>query len=226
MSSRRVGTGLPMTTPNPTSATADAQVRVVLRPIGTPLPLGLLAQAVASFSLGGVQLGWVPTSQSHHVAWAVLVLTVPLQLTASVLGFLARDPVAGTGPALLSGAWAATAVNILVTPPGSADAGLGLVLLGLAVVLLVPTAAGLSKLAVAAVLLLSAVRFGTTGIEELTASTAWQHVAGWAGLVLAATSTYAALALELEAGWGGTVLPVGRLGPARDHGEPGIREVL
>ncbi len=213
-------------TPMPPSVEDGIPARVMLRPLGNPLPLGLLGQAVASFSLGFVQLGWIPTAELHHVAWAVLVFTVPLQGTASVLGFLSRDPVAGTGPAILAGAWAATAVDILTSPTGSTSSGLGIVLLAIGGVLLVPTVAGITKVAVAAVLLISSARFALTGVYELTASTGWERAAGAVGLLLATVSTYAALALELEAGWGRTVLPVGRYGPAREPGEPGVREVL
>ncbi len=71
--------------------------RVVLRPIATPLPLGFLALFVATLSFSAVQLSWIDTSQGHIVALPALTLTVPLQLIASVMGFLARDPVAATG---------------------------------------------------------------------------------------------------------------------------------
>jgi len=237
-----VGIPLPMsasTSPPRPPAPATVPVRVVLRPIGTPLPLGMLGQAVASLSLSAVQLSWIPVTQSHVVAWSVLALTVPLQLLAAGFGFLARDAVAGTGTALLAGAWAATAVTTVVTPPGSTSPGLGVVLLGVSCVLLVPTSAGLHKVAAAAVLLMSSVRFSLTGLHELTAAVGWQRAAGWAGLVLALVSTYSALAFELESTHGRTVLPVGRSQGARaaeDRGlaqqaegvqhEAGVRKVL
>src|SRR4051794_279519 len=74
-------------------ATDGVEARVVLRPIATPLPLGFLALGVATFSFAALQLQWIPSSEGHTIALAVLVLTVPLQLLAAVMGFLARDPV-------------------------------------------------------------------------------------------------------------------------------------
>ena len=40
--------------------------RIVLRPIGNPLPLGFLALAVATLSFSALQLGWLPPQQG---AW-------------------------------------------------------------------------------------------------------------------------------------------------------------
>jgi succinate-acetate transporter protein len=197
------------------------QPSVTLRPLATPMPVGFLAQAVASFSFAALQLRWIPVNQSHSVAWAVLVLTVPLQALSATLGFWARDPVAGTGTGLLAGGWAAFSVVTLMSPTGVTSSGVGVVLIALGAVLLVPCLAGVTKVAAALVLLLSAARFASTGIQQATASSGWQSTAGWVGVALSAVSTYAALAFELEAVSPRTVLPVGRFGAARRAGQPG-----
>jgi hypothetical protein len=95
-----------MTHEHATSAPTVA-TRVVLRPLATPLPLGFLGLGVATVAFATVQLSWIPQSQGHTVALGVLVLTVPLQFLAAVMGFLARDPVVATGMGILSGTWAA-----------------------------------------------------------------------------------------------------------------------
>ena len=46
--------------------------RISLRPIGSPLPLGMAALARASVLLTGDQLGWLPATQGHDVAAAIL----------------------------------------------------------------------------------------------------------------------------------------------------------
>jgi len=56
------------------------------------------------------------------------VFTVPVQLLACVIGFLARDPVAGTGMGVLAGTWAAVAVTTLHAAPGAHLPGLGVLL--------------------------------------------------------------------------------------------------
>lgn len=137
-------------------------VRVVLRPVGTPLPLGFLALAVATTAFAAVQLGWVPLDQGRVAALAALLFTVPLQLVACVFGFLARDPVAGTGMGVLAGTWAVVGATTLTSPPGSSSPGLGVVLIAAAACLLVPAAAARGKLVAAAVMALSAVRFAVT----------------------------------------------------------------
>ena len=199
----------------PTAATTPhdagaAGVRVVLRPLASPLPLGFLALAVATLAFSAVQLRWIPATEGHTVALGILLLTVPLQLLASVMGFLARDPVAATGMGILAGTWAAACLATLTSPPGAASAGLGVILLCSAGCLLVPASAAHSKLVPAAVILTSAARFAVTGIAELDGGRGWLTAAGWTGVALAVLSVYAALALELEGTQSRTVLPLGR----------------
>lgn len=188
--------------------------RVVLRPIGSPLPLGFLGLFVATVSFSSVQLGWIPQSQSSTVALAALGLTVPVQLVASVFGFLARDPVAGTGMGILAGTWAAVGLATLTSPPGAASPALGMILIASGLAMLVPAAGGRQKVVAATVMGLSALRFLITGVAELSGAPAWMTAAGWTGLLLAAVSFYAALAFELEGTDKHDVLPLWRRGSA------------
>ncbi|MGY1634402.1 hypothetical protein ACI784_22105 [Geodermatophilus sp. SYSU D01186] len=195
---------------------SDPQTRVVLRPVATPLPLGFLALALATVAFAAVQLGWVPPSEGRIAGLVALAATVPLQLTAAVVGFLARDPVAATGMGVLTGTWATVALTTLTLPPGATSGGLGVLLLTAGIAMQVPAAAAAaSKLVPAAVMCLAGVRFAVTGAYELTGSTAWRSAAGWVGLALGALAVYAALALELEGSERRTVLPLGRHGAGR-----------
>lgn len=187
----------------------------MLRPIATPLPLGFPALFVATLSFSAVQLSWVDTGQGHVVALAALALTVPLQLIASVMGFLARHPVAATGMGILSGTWAATALGTLSSPPGSFSGGLGIILVATGLAMLVPACAAWSKPVAALVMTTSAVRFTVTGIAELQHSPPWLTAAGWVGVALAGLSLYAALAFKLEGSQGRPVLPLFRNGASR-----------
>lgn len=191
---------------------ATPTTRVVLRPIGTPLPLGFIGLLVATVCFSAVQLRWVPPDEGHAVALGVLVFTVPAQLVAAVFGFLARDPVAGTGMGVLAGTWAAVTLVTLTSPPGASSSGLGTLLLVAGLAMLVPAAAATTKLVAAGVMGLSALRFAVTGLAHLTASAGWRTAAGWVGLALGLFALYAALALELEDASGRTVLPVLRRG--------------
>jgi succinate-acetate transporter protein len=213
--------------------------RVMLRPLATPLPLGFLALAIATTAFATVQLSWIPQTQAHTVALGVLVLTVPLQFLAAVMGFLARDPVAATGMGILSGTWAAACLATLSSPPGAASEGLGVILLTSAACLLIPAAAARTKVIPALVILTSSARFAVTGVAELDGGATWMQAAGWVGIVLAVLSGYAALALELEGSESRTVLPLGRAGASKQAmdgrlddqvhqiaTEPGVRQQL
>lgn len=196
--------------------TSPAEIRVVVRPLGSPLPLGFLALMVATIAVAALQLHLLAPSDGHLVALGILGLTVPLQLVACVLGFLARDPVAGTGMGVLAGTWAGVALALLASPPGATSRGLGVLLLGSAVAMLVPTACATGKLAGLAVMGMSSLRFAVTGVAQLTGAPGWLTAAGWIGLVLGAVAAYAALAFALEDVHHTTVLPVGRRGAGAD----------
>lgn len=223
----------------PTPEDTGTATRVFLRPIATPLPMGFLALAVATSVFGALQLGWIPPSQGHVAGLTALVLTAPLQLLASVFGYLARDPVTATGMAILGGTWAVLGLGTLLSPPGATSGGLGVLLLVSAASMCIPAFVGMSKLAASGVMALTAVRFGVTGWYELTGTATAKTTAGAVGIALAVGAFYAALALELEGAKRHTVLPTGRSGLAAeaergakvfDSGElarePGIRPRL
>jgi uncharacterized protein len=225
--------------PSDSAHPGAASTRVVLRPLATPLPLGFLALAVATIAFASVQLSWIPQSEGRTVALGVLVLTVPLQLLAAVMGFLARDPVAATGMGILSGTWGAACLATLTAPPGATSEGLGVILVGSAACLLVPAVAARSKAVPALVIATSAARFALTGIAEIDGGRTWMQIAGWVGVALAMISGYAALALELEGSESRTVLPLGRTGRSSQAldgqladqvhwvgTEPGVRQQL
>jgi uncharacterized protein len=191
----------------------ETMVRVVLRPIGSPLALGFVALAAATLVVSGLQLGWVQPAEGRNVALILIGFVVPLQLLASVLGFLARDSLAGTAMGILSGSWLAIGLVLLTSPPGSTSDALGLFLLVVGTAMLLPaTAAVAAKLVPAMVLATTALRFLVTGLYQLTASSGWKAAAGLVGLLLAALAMYAAWAFELEDTAKRTVLPTLRRG--------------
>lgn len=203
---------------DPTSQTAAASraatpvpVVVALRPLGTPLPLGLTALAVGSFLISAQELGWVGTDHELQVGLILVGLVFPLQLIAAIFGFLIRDPVAGTGTALTSGAWLVVGIDRIVV--GGASDVLGIALLAVAASLLVPLAVSFfSNLAVFVVLAVTGLRFLLSAIFALTGAAAIQEVAGIVGLGVMAISLYTALALELGATDNGPRLPLLRHG--------------
>jgi uncharacterized protein len=206
----------------------NAASRIMLRPIGNPLPLGFLALAGATLLVSGLQLGWLADSQGKDVALVLIAFVFPLQLLTSVFGYLGRDVVAGTGMGVLAGTWLSVGLVMLTSPAGSTSDALGLFLLLASVAMLVPAIAAASgKLVAMAVLSTTSLRFACTGLFELTASGTWEDIAGVVGLVLCAVAVYAALAMALEEARRETVLPTGRRGTGLDvENEPGIRPQL
>lgn len=200
----------------------------ILRPIGNPLPLGFLGLGGGTLLVSGLQLGWLDPEQGKDVALMLIAFVFPLQLIASLFGFLGRDVVAGTGMGVLAGSWLSIALVMLESAPGATSDALGLLLLvsaaGLAISAFVAVG---GKLVATAVLGTAAVRFACTGLYELTASPTWEDIAGVVGLVLLACGLYAALAIALEESRRATVLPTGRRGAGLGvNEEPGIRPQL
>lgn len=192
------------------------RTRVFLRPLANPLSLGFLGLFFATMLYTGLELGWVPTADSHKLAAAVLVFTVPVQVIACLYGFLARDLVAATGMGVLAGVWAATAVTTLQSRPGSTDPALGLILVMGAAALLMPAVGAAHTKGLAALVMVSAsARWGVTAGYEWSGSHAWKIAAGAVGLYLGVTALYASLAFELEDQHRSTVLPTLRMGQGR-----------
>lgn len=199
---------------------------VFLRPLGTPVALGLAGLVTASLVASGLELGWVDVTQRPHAAITFIAFAFPLQALAAVLAFLARDAAVGTAMGILSATWLATGLEYVASAPGTVSGSLGLLLLA-AGFLLAAAAAGAtaSKLVPAAVFTIEALRFVLSGIYELSGTNFWQDFAGVVGLVVVALAGYAMLAAVLEASRGRTVLPLGRRNAPLEH-EPGVRPQL
>jgi succinate-acetate transporter protein len=194
----------------------DATYRIVLRPIANPLPMAFVGLGGATVVLSALQLGWVPTDESANVGLLVLLVAVPLQALASVMGYLGRDPVGATGAGTLAVSWAAIGFVTMLSLPGARSQVLGLVLFYLAAMLLVTAIVAMVGRALPAlVLAVTTARLTMTGGYEYFGGTGWMHAAGWVGVALAALASYAVLALELEGVQHHPVLPTLRFGAAR-----------
>jgi uncharacterized protein len=186
----------------------EAPIRIALRPIANPLPLGFLALAGGTLLLSGLQLGWIEPAESHTLGLIIIAFVVPLQFLTASFGFLARDVVAGTGMAILSGTWLSIGLVTLTGEPGSTSDALGTLLILSAVAMLVSAAAATGKVVAATLLTATALRFLVTALYELTGSSAWKTTAGVVGLALCGLAVYTALAMALEESHRRTVLPL------------------
>lgn len=192
---------------------------VFLRPIGSPLTIGLSGLAIASLVQSGLDLGWIAKSQTVQVGLVLLAVPFVLQLVACIFSYLARDGAAGACTGVLSTTWLGIGL-IHIVAPGSTSGALGLLLLAAGGVLtLSACATSVAKPLAGVVFITAALRFALAGIYELSANNTWQDVAGIVGLVLCGLASYGVLAFELEGQQRRPVLPTFR----RARGELAVR---
>jgi succinate-acetate transporter protein len=199
-----------------------AQVRIVLRPLGSALPLGFFAFGVGMVVLAGVDIPLFPQTMLHAAAALLLTFVAPLEILAAVFAFLARDGMAGTGLALFAASWATFGVQDLLARPGATSPVLGLYLITFAVVVvLLGIVAVRGQPLLALVLLTSAVRTALAGSYEVGAPKPLFTAAGILALVITLLAFYGAVAFLLEDTAHRTLLPLGRRGQARTslHGD-------
>jgi len=131
----------------------EATTRVTLRPIASPAALGFIGLAGATATLAGLRLGWVEKAEGQNVALILLAFTAPLQLVASIFGFLSRDAVVATGMGILSGIWFAFGLVLHTSSPGATSDALGLFLLVGGVAMWIPASAAVASKLVPALVL-------------------------------------------------------------------------
>jgi uncharacterized protein len=191
----------------------NVPARIFLRPIGSPLAIGMSGLAIASFVQSGFDLHWVAGSQGVEVGVILLAVPFVVQLLAAIFSYLARDGASGTCTGVLSTSWLAIGVVHIVASPSRTSGALGLMLLASGgVLVLAAVAVGVAKPLPAAVFALAAARFAISGIYELSRVAVWQDVAGIIGLVVVAGAAYCSLAFELEGQKHGSVIPTMRRG--------------
>lgn len=189
-----------------------AMTRIVLRPIGSPLPLGFFTVAIDSTLVSALQWGILSPADRQAVALIVFPAFV-VQLVVAVLAFMGRDSIAGTLMLSFATTWLVDALVFYRNPPG-ARAALGIFLVVFAVFAVFMLYVAFPKRAMAAVLMVTVPRFLVAGIAEISGSDSLAKVAAVLGFLLTAVSLYTAFALLLEDTRGEEILPIGRSGPA------------
>ena len=196
----------------------QALTRIVLRPIGSPLPVGFFTVAIDNVLVSALQWGVLPVADRRAVALIVFPAFI-VQAVVGIFALCARDSIAGTLMLSFASTWLIDALVFYVEPPGAA-AALGVFYVVFAVFISFMLASALLKRALAAVLAVAAPRFLVAGIGDITGNHAVSQAGAVLGFLLAAVSLYTAFALLLEDSRGREVLPIGRLGAARQatHG--------
>ena len=195
----------------------DPGLRIVLRPVGSPLTIGMSGLGIASFVQSGLDLSWVATGQTLEVGLVLVSVPFVLQLISCVFSYLARDGATGAAVGVLCTTWLAMGLIHIAAPASSRSGALGLLLFISGGMLAASSLAiGTAKPLPAAIIGLAALRFCVAAVYELGAGANWQDAAGLIGLAVAALACYAALAFELEGQQHSPVLPTFRVGRGRD----------
>ncbi len=216
------------------------QVRIVVRPYGSVVPLGFLAFGLGMFLYATLDAGWVKPTETHTVGWMLLTFVAPIELGATVFAFLSRDTMSGVALGLFSASWVLAGVLTIQAKPGVLSPAQGYFLFGfIAAVLVLASVAWMGQPLIALILTISCARAATFAIYELGGGHGWQTVSGWIALAIFCVALYTGLAFLLEDARGRAVFPLGRRGSSREAiegdlaaqldglaDEPGVRKHL
>lgn len=228
---------------HPSSASGPAaedslKAVVVLRPIGSPLTVGLSGLGIASLMESGLALGWLSPDSVSEVGIVLIAVPFVLQILACVLAYLARDAATAATVGVLAATWLALGLLHIHSGSSRPDATAGLLLLASGALLAVSasTVSTANPLA-ATVFALAALRFLLTGIYDAGGARGFGDAASVVGLVIAALVLYAVPAFELEDQRHRAVMPTFRRGRGRSsmigsadeqlehiENEPGVRQ--
>jgi uncharacterized protein len=212
---------------------------IVLRPIGSGLPLGFFSFGIGMLILGCQATGWIPVAEQHDGGMLLMSFVFPLELVATVFAFLARDTLGATTLGLFTTSWLALGWSELASTPGKTSVTLGVYLFGFAVaVLLIAGLSTAGKPFFSVLLTVAATRMVLSGAYEAGAGKELYRVSGGFGIALAALAMYGGIALGFEDAQQREVLPLFRRGAAAEsfegldrqlerlEAEPGVRQQL
>lgn len=222
------------------TSSQQAHGRVFLRPYGNPLPLGFFSFGIGMVLIAGIAFQWMHGPEIRAAGILMAAFVFPLELSAAILAFLARDTGAASALGLFATSWLGLGLLHIVFPTEQTSFAVGLFLAAFAIMLIpLAVAASLGKLVLALVLSVSALRAGLASAYQLGAPDVFALADGVAALALFALSVYAGTAFLLEDIRQRTLLPVFRSGPARRAleaeledqfrrlpQEPGVRQQL
>jgi uncharacterized protein len=215
------------------------QTRIMLRPIGSSLPLGFFSFGIGMLLLGCSGIGWIPVGEQKNVGMMLMSFVFPLELIATIVAFLARDTLGATTLGLFTASWLALGWADYAAQPGSTSVTLGVYLFGFATAALLLSLLSLQGKPFFSVLLAVAVaRMVLSGVYEVGGAHEWYKISGGFGIALTALAMYGGTALALEDTRQRELLPLFRRGGAdrafrgydaqleRLEAEPGVRQQL
>lgn len=203
------------------------ELRIAVRPLGNPLPLGMFSFGIGMLLLAADSAGWVPLSETEQVGIILATFVFPLEGLATVMAYLARDTLAATVLGLFTTSWLALGLILITGRPGAISVTEGFYLLGFAaVVVSLALIAVAGKPLIALTLVLSAARAILYGLFEVTSTRGLEHAAGYVAAAIALVAWYSGTAFALEDMRQRPLLPVLRRGAATTAMEGELAEQL
>jgi succinate-acetate transporter protein len=207
--------------PDPNATVA----RIVVRPLGSPLPLGFFVFALGTLLFSAYELEWIPQTETHSVALMLLGGVFPAQFLATIFCFLTRDTAGATTLGTLSSTWLGVGLVLLTQPTDASAHTIGWYILGITGALVLFAALALAGRGLFGLALVVAVpRYLLLGLFEVSGATGLRDASGYLGLLLVAVAGYTALALMVEDTSQRTVLPLLRRGLARNAVEGSLED--
>jgi uncharacterized protein len=216
------------------------QVRVVVRPYGSAVPLGFFAFGIGMFLYAALDAEWVKATEGHTVGLIFVSFVGPLEAIATVLAFLARDTMAGVALGLFTGSWFMAGFATMQSKPGVLSSAQGYFLVAFTIaILLLSVVAWLGQPLIASLLTVASCRGACAAAYQLGAGKGWNVLGGWIALGIYCIAMYGGLAFLLEDAKARAVLPIGRRGSSAEAiegdlgaqlqglaDEPGVRKNL
>jgi succinate-acetate transporter protein len=205
----------------------DPAVRINVRPLANPLPLGLFAFGIGMLMLAAQTAGWVPLTEDKQIGLLMVSFVFLLEGFSTIVAALARDTLAATVLGLFTTSWLALGLLLVVGKPGATSHAAGFFLLGFAApIISLAVLAASGKPLIAFILSLSAARAILDGLYQVTGTSGLEHAAGYVAAVIAGVAWYAGTAMALEDTRQHAVLPVLRRGAGASAMQAGLDRQL
>ncbi len=177
----------------------SSQVRIILRPYASAMPLASFAFGIGNVLYSAYLLHWIPKSESAVLAVMLLAFVAPLELFPSVMAFLSRDSGGATAFGIFGASWVVEGIQLLIDPSGQPSPATGIFLLLLAFCLIVIAVLSFKgKPLLGGLLTVAVLRSIGAALTEFGLRRALETTTAILGLVLGALAFYCAVAFLEE----------------------------
>ncbi len=195
---------------------AASQVRIVVRPYASALPLGCFSFAVGNALYSASLLHWIPSDETRLLAIMLLGFVAPLELIACAMAFLSRDAGAATAMGIFAAAWVVQGVQLILFGP-ALNPATGILLALLAICLAMLTGVTFRSKPLIGVLMTAAtLRSAGAAAMEFGGGRPFTIAAAGFGFAVTLAAFYVGFVFLLEDVQGSLHPLTGRIGAARE----------